>query len=189
MAPTSPSAKLTRDELHGLALSGVRERVRAIERELARLQREFPALFITDMSLVLLAPEQRTDGKTWPLDDAAAAKRAQVRARISASWTPARRQQQAERMREQRAKTAKTSKKKKKPQQPPPSRVWEKMRAFLVTSPDHRATSKELQQAIGTNSVAIANSAQQHNDIFKRVATGVYTLTAAGKASENGAQP
>jgi len=176
----SSTYKFTRDELQQFAIAGVRDRVRDIEKELHRMQREFPAVFITDAPLVLLAPEKRTDGKSWPLVPSKHAERNQ---KIAKSWTPSRRKRAAVLMKKTRAKMERTKRAKKST-----SKVWEQMHAALLAAPDHRATSKELQQAIGTNSVAICNSAAQHDDLFKRESPGVYVLTAAGKkTSENGA--
>ena len=176
----SSTYKFTRDELQQFAIAGVRDRVRAIEKELHRMQREFPAVFITDAPLVLLAPEKRTDGKSWPLAPAETAKREKMKA----AWTPARRKRAAALLKKRRPKMQRRSTQK----HDDGSKVWERMHAALLAAPDHRATSKELQQAIGTNSVAICNSAAQHDDLFKRESPGVYVLTAAGKkTSENGA--
>jgi len=173
----SSTYKFTRDELQQFAIAGVRDRVRDIEKELHRMQREFPSIFITDAPLVLLAPEKRTDGKSWPLVKADHTARNQ---KIAATWTPARRRKAAKMMKKTRAKMERAKKN-------DGSKVWQQMQAALLAAPDQRATSKELQQAIGTNSVGIANSAKQHDDLFKRVEQGVYTLTAKGKSSENGA--
>jgi len=193
MSPTgkrhAPSTKFTRDELAALALAGVRERVRTIERELHRMQREFPSVFITDAPLVLLAAEPRDDGSTWPLV-APGPKPGQR------TWTDAQRKVHARRMRKvakaqwarRRASGEAAPKKKAGKKKAGKVPVWQRMREALLAAPDHRATIQELMEAAKATSSNVAGSATMHADTFKRVEPGVYTLTAAGmKAAENGA--
>lgn len=182
---TAPSTKFTRDELQGFAVAGVRDRVRAIERELHRYQREFPQLFITDAPYVLLAAERREDGQTWPPVP-------QDRKPGQRKWTAADRKAHGAKM--SKAVKAAWARRKKAAAKTTKGgvAVWQKMQAALAAAPEQRATSKELQAACGLTgksaSVAIANSFGAHGDLFKRVAPGVYTLTAAGKkGTENGA--
>jgi len=185
---TAPSTKFTREELLAFAQAGVRERVREMEREIVRLQQQFPEVMITS-TIALLKPERRTDGQSWPaLPKPSTTNTNRVDA-VKAAWTPARRKRQAALMKKRSAKMhAARRAAVKRAKKSGDGYVWQKMQAALLAAPDHRATSKELQQATGSNSVAIANSFNEHDDIFRRVGQGVYSLTAAGKkAAENGA--
>jgi hypothetical protein len=189
----APSLGFTKGELQAFAQAGIRDRVREIERELERIRRSFPGLLRLGAGpIVLLAAEARTDGQTWaPLPEPPKAKQA---AAIKKSWTPARRQQQARRIKKrlpqmQAARHRKQLERQgKKPNGRVPTPVWQEMRAALLAAPEQRLTTAEIRQALGRTdkavTVAIANSAQQHPEVFKRVETGVYALTAAGKKVE-----
>ena len=166
-----PSAGYSKVELAAFAVLGIRDRVLAIERELTRIQRSFPDMLISNEPIVLLAPERRTDGKTWPLV-APDEKRSQAAKR---AWTPARRKKQAAHARRINTTKARSNKP-----------IWQQVVDVLLKAPQHQATSKELLQATSAQSFAsIASCMDIHSDVIKRVKPGVYTLTAAGK---NGAQ-
>lgn len=66
-----PSSGYTKDQLRELALAGVREKVREMEQELARIHHEFPGLLLSETPVVLLPAEARTNGRgTWPIQPA-----------------------------------------------------------------------------------------------------------------------
>ena len=180
--------RFTRDELRAYALGGgVREHVRKLEQDIARLQREFPDVMI-DTPIVLLKAEARTDGQAWPALSSPQ--------KHQASWTPERRAKQAAAMRKrqgtmQRAKQAKQkaaavtppAADKAQPHQPP---TWERMRQMLLTAPDQQATSKAIQAAAGMTAVNVALALTEHPKLFKRIKPGVYALRPAG-VNGNGA--
>lgn len=163
----------SKTELAAFAEAGIRNRVREIERELHRIQRSFPKLLLSAEPVVLLAPEPRTDGQTWPplVTETPKPKRSLSAKALTAMRTNAIKARLARR-KQQRSKQ-------------PAKPVWQQMQAFLLTAPDHRATAKTLVAAMGTRFAAIANSATAHPETFKRVEPGVYTLTAAAKNGAN----
>ena len=182
---THPSKPFTRAELVAYALGGgVRERLRTLEQEIARLQKQFPEVML-DGPIVLLKPEVRTDGKTWPLQPPPT-----KNSRNAASWTPARRKQQAQRMKAQQAKIQRARGTKTATRATAPtarvktakaSSSWQKMRSALLLAPDYQGTSKEIQAAAGITNVNIAQAFRDYPDVFKKIDKGVYALTTAGK--------
>lgn len=192
MPNEKPSTQFTRAELRTFALAGVREKVRAMEREIARLQREFPDVFISADAVVLLTAEARTDGKDWLLQAPT------TRKPSTRKWSAAVRKQYADRMRKlqpklrrarrakQAATTRTTAPRRRKSTTIP---MWRQLQAALQAAPDQQATSPQLMSATGATSSAVATNVTTHPDIFKRLSPGVFTLTAAGKKDANGATP
>lgn len=179
MATRPVSLGFTKTELQAFATAGIRDRVRDIERELHRIQATFPGVLRQEEPIVLLAAEERPNGKPWPPLTAKSEK-------TRASWTPARRKQQAARLRKNQARLQAGKRAKRTPtaKRTGPVLAWQRMQAALRHAPNQQATAKELREATKLTSVNICNAWSTHRDVFKRVKPGVYALTAAG---QNGA--
>lgn len=182
--PRATSQPLTRDELRGFARAGVRASVVEMERTLARLCREYPEVFINGTAPVFVAPEEKPHAQPWPALTAS-----DGRSRVE--WTAERRAVQAERIRARlpkmvaarRKKIRERKKEEQKVRRSPKGGepVWARMREYLATREDHRATSKEITKAIkANNSAAVPSAFVTHPDLFERPEVGVYQLTKAG---------
>jgi len=180
-----PSYRFTRDELRAFAVAGMRQTIRKIELQLARIFNEFPEVFISKTAPVLLKAEPREDGKDWGGARAGAGRPTatpRASAALKKAWTPKRRREQSARMRKLQKRGHMQTKAARG------GTAWQKMRAALQAAPRQRATAAEIREATGLTHAALANSVTSHADLFTRVEPGVYQLTAAGKkASENGA--
>lgn len=87
---------MTKDSLRTLAEYGARHQVALIEKQLNDLQREFPNIFLTHERVLLLKAQERGNGN--------GAHRSAIAAKVSASWTPERKERAAKRMKAQQRK-------------------------------------------------------------------------------------
>lgn len=183
----SPASGFKKEELIAFALGGgVRDRVRAIETELARIQRVFPGVLVSDEPIVLLAAEPRTDGKVWPLVAPTPTRRKPLRQPNTSAQQEARSRNLAKARiaKARKRKSARPTRKGTKASAFVP--LWREAQSMLQTAPDHTATAEEIREALNLKpKVNITSALMDHQDVFKRVKTGVYTLTAAAK---NGAE-
>jgi hypothetical protein len=170
-------------DLAELARLGVRTKLEAIQTYLADVFDDFPEVFTSATPPIFLRPQEKPGGNSWPTDahtlissngSGADAVLVPAHTRHKVSWTPARRAEQAARVRRQNLKrTGKWG-----------DLGWHRIYELLKNAPKHSLHLSQIAKALKMPDTSVRSAFGSHTELFTAVGRGEYRLKRLLKPSE-----